>query len=554
MRIFTLSVFTLCYFLSANAQIVSKHKFFKTLPGFLPLEGEYLFIDETEVTNNHWQEYLSWLKQTKDMDTYHKMYPDTLVWRSSLGYNEPYVHYYFVHPAYKDYPVVGVTYDQAQAYCSWRADRIMDVLRLKDSEIEAIEVRLPSEAEWKKAARGTLPDCAKFPWEEDGIRRTIGKKRDRGLILGNMRRGGGNQGIIANRLNDGALITAPVASYSPNTIGLYNMAGNVSEWVEHHQVMGSSWNDFAEQARLDYAPPVMLDTARSSTIGFRCMLEIVSFQKDVQSAPLELSAKIIEKQMMFLPFDSVGNNYTSMQYLFASDVEVSNRMYNTFLAEAGKQEYKSQTKNWYEYTRYHHMQMYDWHPFYDDFPVVNISYEAAVAYCKWLTAKYNGMDKRKYNKVEFRLPTKAEWEYAAAGGRKGNVYPWGGQWTRNSKGSYLANFCPLEEHYISSYSIENFTQGGLHYNYPNSDYTISRKVDGVEFLCSGKSYFPNDFGLYQMSGNADEMVAGKGISKGGSWNSNQYQLEIKRAFLGDVTYYRPGPTIGFRVFMKVVEY
>lgn len=549
MRIPFILCLSLTCCITASAQIVSKHKFFKTLPNFVPLEGEYLFIDETEITNNYWKEYLIWLKQTNDMETYHKMYPDTLVWRSSLGHDEPYVHYYFNHPAYQDYPVVGIDFNQAQAYCKWRADRIMDVLRLKGSDIGAIEVRLPSEEEWKKAARGTLPGCAKFPWEENGIRRKYGKERDRGLILGNIKRGSGSYGGIYERLNDGALITAPVGSYWPNTIGIYNMAGNVSEWVEEHKAMGSNWNGFPQQAKLSYSPAVLLDTARSSSIGFRCVLEIVSFKKELQTKPLELSAKSIEKRMMYLPFDSVQNNYIGMQYLFASDVEVSNVMFNTFLMETGKHEYASQTKNWYEYTRYHHMQMYDWHPYYDNHPVVNISYEAAVEYCKWLTDKYNSLDKRKYKKVEFRLPSKVEWEYAAAGGRVGNVYPWGGPYERNRKGTFLANFCPLEEQYIFSYSPENFTQGGLQYNYPNGDYSISRKADGVEFLCRGNSYFPNDYGIYQVAGNAAEMVAEKGISKGGSWNANQYQIEIK----SEGVYDKPNPTLGFRVFMKVVD-
>lgn len=550
MRILFILCLSLAYTISANAQIVSKHKFFKTLPNFVPLEGEYLFIDQTEISNNNYKEFLVWLMQTKDTANYHKMYPDTLVWNTSLGYNELYVHYYFNHPAYQDYPVVGVTHAQAQAYSVWRAKRIMDVLRIKGSEIEAIEVRLPSEAEWKKAALGTLPECSTFPWDEDGLRRNIGKKRDRGLVLANMKRGNSDLGRIANRISDGAMITAPVGSYWANTIGIYNMAGNVAEWVEEHKAMGSSWNGFPQEANLNYSPPVLLDTARLSTVGFRCVLEIVSFKKEMQTKPLELSAKMIEKQMMFLPFDSIKNKYVNGQYLFASDVETSNLMYNTFLSETGKIEFKSNTSNWYQYTRYHHMQMYDWHPYYDDFPVVNISYEAAVVYCQWLTTKYNSLEKRKYKKVVFRLPSRVEWEYAAAGGREDNMYPWGGPYERNSKGSFLANFCPLEEQYISGYSMENISQGGLHYKYPNSDYTISRKVDGVEYLCSGDSYFPNDYGMYQVAGNATEMVVEKSIAKGGNWNSSQYDIEMKV----DGGYSRPDPTLGFRVFMKVEEH
>lgn len=550
MRPLGLFYFILFFSFSINAQIVSKHKFFKTLPGVVPLEGEYLFIDETEITNSNWREFLYWVKKNEGNEKWTEMLPDTTVWRSKLAYNEPYVQYYYHHPAYSDYPVVGVTYDQAQAYCKWRAARIMDVLELNGTIIDSIEVRLPSEKEWKQAARGNLSESTMFPWEEDGIRRSTGKRKHQGLIMANIRRGRGEAGGISAKLSDGALITTPVGSYWPNSLGLYNMAGNVSEWVEERKALGSNWNGYPQAANLLLTPEVLHDTTRLSTLGFRCVLEIVSFKKDQMSEALDLRAKDIQKHFVYLPFDSLRNNRSDQQPLYMAATETSNLMYNTFLSESGSRAYAPNTKDWYKYTRYHHMQMYDWHSYYDNHPVVNISQEGAEAYCKWLTEKYNGLEKRDYKKVLFRLPTEQEWNYAASGGRGNSMYPWGGPYVRNSRGCFLANFCPLEERYLVG------TEGGTTetcnctYSYPDDDYSVSRDKDGVAFLTHGDSYFPNAFGIYQMAGNAAEMIDTKGVSKGGSWNTTcDYFIQIE----SQETYSEPSSTLGFRVVMEVLE-
>jgi formylglycine-generating enzyme required for sulfatase activity len=161
--------------------------------------------------------------------------------------------------------------------------------------------------------------------------------------------------------------------------------------------------------------------------------------------------------------------------------------------------------------------------------------------------------------VLFKLPTKEEWEMAARGVHKGsNPYPWGNYYIRDYKGQYQANFSPLEEQYFNGYlkteiktdsNTRNIYQSGAIYMYPNNDFTISRKVDGYEFLCDVNSYLPNKFGLYNMAGNAAEMLAEKGICKGGSWNSHNNYIQIGSS----ETYTKPSPTIGFRYFMKVEE-
>jgi len=176
--------------------------------------------------------------------------------------------------------------------------------------------------------------------------------------------------------------------------------------------------------------------------------------------------------------------------------------------------------------------------------VVNISYQAAIDYCDWLTTVYNSLEKQKYKKVVFKLPSKREWEWAASGGRDKFYYPWGGPYCKNSKGCYLANFCPLEKQYL--YKKDTYSSS---YNYPNDDRTISRGVDGAIIPTKVGSYFPNAYGLYNCSGNVAEMVNEFGMTKGGSWNSNDFDMKIGNKEIYQV----PSPNIGFRVFMEVIE-
>nr|WP_067059769.1 SUMF1/EgtB/PvdO family nonheme iron enzyme [Mucilaginibacter sp. L294] len=270
------------------------------------------YMDETEVSNQDWLDYLHWINITfpNDNELYYNALPDTLVWRKPLSYNEPYVDNYLRHPAFQDYPVVGVTWQQAQEYCTWRTDRTNENIlrergnlvtwkdqakgqggataqgaangtgtpfntdmylngqyqgqgidgkkmitdlnpnatatgnnkravrpaRLEDGIVKQ-GYRLPSEAEWEYAALAlagntqfeNINDGRVYPWDGLGVRSP--KKNTRGLILANFKRGSGDNAGVGGGLNDKAIITAPVRSYQPNDFGLYNMAGNVNEWV-----------------------------------------------------------------------------------------------------------------------------------------------------------------------------------------------------------------------------------------------------------------------------------------------------------------------------------
>ena len=147
-----------------------------------------------------------------------EIFPDTMCWIRdfSYSYNEPFTRNYFWHPAFDDYPVVGVNWNQASAFCDWRTE-LYNQYR-PEGEINTEEYRLPSEAEWEYASRGGH-DYAPYPWGGYYVRNA------KGCLLANFKPGRGNYP------EDGGLYTVKADAYFPNDYGLYNMSGNVSEWT-----------------------------------------------------------------------------------------------------------------------------------------------------------------------------------------------------------------------------------------------------------------------------------------------------------------------------------
>jgi gliding motility-associated lipoprotein GldK len=161
------------------------------------------------------------LKRRSDFVSEKKIniYPDTLCWIRDFtyAYNEPYMKMYFSHPGYGNYPVVGVSWEQAQAFCDWRT-YLFNSYQVKNKGVRVQDYRLPTEAEWEYAARGGKA-LSMYPWGGNYIRTA------KGCFLANFKPQRGNY------TDDGYLVTAKVGSYPPNEYGLYDMAGNVAEWT-----------------------------------------------------------------------------------------------------------------------------------------------------------------------------------------------------------------------------------------------------------------------------------------------------------------------------------
>ncbi len=241
---------------------------------------------------------------------------------------------------------------------------------------------------------------------------------------------------------------------------------------------------------------------------------------DFRYITLLLNTRNVEKRMKHIN----GN-------LWASETEVTNMEYRQFLNNIknsrndelyNKCVYDS--SKWVTTLAQYTEPMrdtYHWHPAYDEYPVVNISYEAAHEYCNWLTQQYNTQRKRKYTQVVFRLPTESEWRLLAAGGSNHQTCFEGDKAT-NEKGCYLTNIKTGENDY---------------------------QTDGGFFPVNAHSYLPNDKGFYCTMGNVAEMTDQKGIAKGGSW---AHTFENSK-FNKNQKYDGPDPRVGFRVIMEIVQ-
>lgn len=225
------------------------------------------------------------------------VYPDTTAWVNDFenAYNEPYVRTYFSHSGYSDYPVVGVSWEQATAFAAWRTQFLRRTLGKDGVYLEPY--RLPTEGEWEYAARAGVSDN-RYPWDGD-----LTLSEDKGCFYANFKPQEGNYA------KDGHVITSRVGSFAPNEFGLYDMAGNVSEWtstaftesinnitsdlnpeyrynaagddpyrLKRKIVRGGSWKDVAHNIRSDLRMWEYQNEQRSY-IGFRCVRTHIGLRK-----------------------------------------------------------------------------------------------------------------------------------------------------------------------------------------------------------------------------------------------------------------------------------
>lgn len=244
----------------------SSTKMKKFIPPGTVLINDTLFADETEVSMLSWHEYVYWMREAygKDSKEYLASLPDTNVWRfDTLNKASAYTSFYFKNMAYRDYPVVGVSYEQVQAFCSWRSNRVKEFMWMsKKYDLINFEYRLPTKKEWELMSNNGMNV---FNSKNDVKFHTNKKKEE--IYESNYR-----ANCIFNDTVPKAFTTLPVYSYQKNYFGLYNMIGNVSEMVlEKNISKGGSWRHQINECRIGKDIPY---SKPSNWLGFRCVCVI----------------------------------------------------------------------------------------------------------------------------------------------------------------------------------------------------------------------------------------------------------------------------------------
>ena len=344
-----------------------------------------------------------------------------------------------------------------------------------------------------------------------------------------------NVAFLKNNFENKFLLDYLRVDFSPDSVSSV-LAGMNLQYLPAFILLHQHYEASGEKIKAANLEPVMRRVAKEGGRESELNAYLSTYGQDIPVVESAISVRSLDKGLK-----KISGNF------YAFDTEVTNGQYEAFLMDLVKNKAfdlmetcKSPRTDWRSLLPETHKNLPDSevfkhaHPDDPAAPVVNISHEAAQQYCEWITKVYNAStDKKKaHRKVRFRLPTEAEWELAAHAARDA-PYPWGGYFIRNSKGCFLANYDVSKEEPCK--------------NCPSANNDMPD--DGGFFSVKADSYFPNDFGLYNTSGNVAEMIDHSGVTKGGSW----YELPFFGQITSRNTYTKPAPFIGFRVFMEVVE-
>ena len=275
-------------------------------------------------------------------------------------------------------------------------------------------------------------------------------------------------------------------------------------------------------------------------------LILVSFTTSKKTG-IKLAKKTLDDFCELIPSgNSVFEGDTvSVQSFYMSSSEITNFQYQEFLTDLLRkgdlEKYniaKVDSTGWTRENDFKYLEpmqsYYHKHPAYDNYPVVNVSKAGAELFCEWLTQKYDSLSNGEM-KLNFRLPLRAEWIRAASGDLINATYSWGGPYLRNDKGCMLANFLGM--------GSENITR-----NPETGEMEVIKTgylspFDEAFLIAPTKSYFPSDYGLYNMNGNVSEMISDGDFAVGGDWYSPGF--DIRNESIKEFN--RPEPTVGFRV-------
>lgn len=260
--------------------------------------------------------------------------------------------------------------------------------------------------------------------------------------------------------------------------------------------------------------------------------------------------KPFKNDFKFIPSGLVklDNDTLSVQSFYILNHEVTNNEYQAFLKDCKEEITLAESKiiegNWsseFPYQMDNYSKYYFTHPAYAQYPVVNVTYIGAMHYCTWLETKINSALNGK-GKVEVRLPFHAELIRAAVGENMNNNFAWKGNYLRDiEKGHIMCNFSMIPQ--------EQMTKDAAGELIIKKDLPVSMtEITGADILAPSKSYFPSEYGVYNLNGNAAEMTNENGLAVGGSWHSYGYDVRIQSRMM----YEGSSTKVGFRPVFTIV--